>query len=175
MNRAVVSVVITGALCAASPASAGMAEPARPTYQRASASVTAAAAFSSDSVIVNGTRYRPQGRVATPPRLAGKSWAAVDLPTGRILAVHQPRRILAPGSTIKLLTAITALRRVARFPRHRVTQGEAAMICSCAGLLAGRRYARADLLAGLLIPSGNDAAEALAGSDPVVGHDSSAQ
>ncbi len=41
------------------------------------------------------------------------------------------------------------------------------MICSCAGLIAGRRYARSDLLAGLLVPSGNDAAEALAGSDPM--------
>lgn len=169
MNRAVASVVTVTALCAASPASAGRDERARPAYQRASASAAAAsaAASNSDSVIVNGTRFRPRGQVTNPPRVAGKSWAVVDLPTGRILAVHKPRRALAPGSTMKLLTAITAVRRVARFPQHRVTGREAAMICSCAGLVAGRRYARADLLAGLLIPSGNDAAETLAGSDPV--------
>jgi len=102
----------------------------------------------------------------TAPAPIHPFFKTADLPTGRILAVQQPRRVLAPGSTMKLLTAITAVRRVARFPRHRLTQREAAMICSCAGLVAGRRYARTDLLAGLLIPSGNDAAEAFAGSDP---------
>ena len=119
------------------------------------------------AVIKNRTRYRPTVRIPAPPRIAGRSWAAVDLRTGNVLAVHRPRVRLAPGSTMKVLTAITAVRRLAPTPRHRVTRREAGMECSCAGLIAGRRYARRDLLAGLLMPSGNDAAEAIAGSDPV--------
>ncbi len=74
---------------------------------------------------------------------------------------------------MKLLTGITAVRRVARFPRHRVTQREAAMICSCAGLVAGRRYARTDLLAGLLIPPATTPPRHLPVRTRSVGHGSS--
>jgi D-alanyl-D-alanine carboxypeptidase (penicillin-binding protein 5/6) len=71
------------------------------------------------------------------------------------------------ASTIKLLSAITAAREVAAYPRHRVTRREAQPdSCTCAGLKPGRRYTRRALLAGMLLPSGNDAAAALAGSHP---------
>ncbi|MBA3233349.1 MAG: D-alanyl-D-alanine carboxypeptidase, partial [Propionibacteriales bacterium] len=139
------------------------AQPSSPTTVLTPAS----SAAPSSPVIVNGTRYRPTRRVPPPPLVHGRAWAIADLRTGVMLGVHRPRVGLAPGSTIKLLTALTAVRRVARLPRHRATQRESSMICSCAGIIAARRYPRADLLAGTLVPSGNDAAETLAGSDPV--------
>jgi len=71
------------------------------------------------------------------------------------------------ASTIKLLSAVTAARTVMALPDHRVTRREAHPdSCTCAGLKPGRRYTRRALLAGMLLPSGNDAAEALAGSHP---------
>ncbi|GAA2150274.1 hypothetical protein GCM10009844_31030 [Nocardioides koreensis] len=96
-----------------------------------------------------------------------RAWAIADMDTGVLLAVHHHRRWLPQASTIKLLTAVTAADRVPAMPQHRITRAEAhPQFCTCAGLRVGRRYSRAASLTGLLLPSGNDAAEALAGSDP---------
>jgi D-alanyl-D-alanine carboxypeptidase (penicillin-binding protein 5/6) len=116
---------------------------------------------------VHRTRFEPTGRVPAPPRVRLRAWAVADMDSGAVLAVHHPRRHLPQASTIKLLTAVTAARTVAPRPDHRVTRAEAyPESCTCAGLLVHRRYTRAALLTGLLLPSGNDAAEALAGSHP---------
>ena len=117
--------------------------------------------------VVHRTRYRSLGPVTTPPKVRMRSWAIADMDTGVILGTHYPHRHLPQASTIKLLTAVTASHRVAALPRHRITWAEAhPQFCTCAGLRVGRRYSRAALLTGMLLPSGNDAAEALAGSDP---------
>lgn len=123
---------------------------------------------------VNGTTYRPRrtaagtaAKVIRPPKVRARAWVVADLDSGRILATHQHRRPLPQASTIKLLTAVTASGTVAPRPRHRVTWSEAhPEYCSCAGLVVGARYTREALMAGMLLPSGNDAAEALAGSHP---------
>lgn len=115
----------------------------------------------------NGTDFRPRAvRVALPPRLRARSWVVVDLDTGRLLGKHQAREQLPQASTMKLLTALTAVRRIRPGTVHRVTRFETSQTCTCAGLRAGRLYRRDTLLAGMLLPSGNDAAEAVAGSDP---------
>ncbi|HET7691095.1 MAG TPA: serine hydrolase [Nocardioidaceae bacterium] len=119
------------------------------------------------AVRVNGTLYRPEGTVSPPPVVRARAWAVADLETGRLLGIHRAVAELPMASTIKLLNAVTAARTVARFPDHRVTWREAhPEYCSCAGLVVGRRYTREALLAGMLLPSGNDAAEAMAGSHP---------
>jgi D-alanyl-D-alanine carboxypeptidase (penicillin-binding protein 5/6) len=117
--------------------------------------------------VANSTEFRPRrGTVAIPPRVRARAWAVVDLDTGRLLGKHRARTHLPQASTMKLLTALTATRTVSRTARHRVTRYEARQICSCAGLRPGWRYTRDTLLAGMLLPSGNDAAEAVAGSHP---------
>jgi D-alanyl-D-alanine carboxypeptidase len=117
--------------------------------------------------VANRTTFRPgRATVSLPPRLRARSWVVVDLDTGRLLGKNGARRHLPQASTLKLLTAITATRTVNRSVKHRVTRYEAGQICSCARLKAGRRYSRDTLLKGMLLPSGNDAAEALAGSHP---------
>jgi D-alanyl-D-alanine carboxypeptidase (penicillin-binding protein 5/6) len=121
----------------------------------------------SGMIVRHRTTYRPVGHVRRPPAIRARAWAIVDMGTGRILGFHHHRRYLPQASTIKLLTAVTASHRVAVHPRHRVTRAEAhPQYCTCVGLKVGRRYSRAALLAGMLLPSGNDAALALAGSDP---------
>ncbi|MDX6301392.1 MAG: hypothetical protein QOF53_2606 [Nocardioidaceae bacterium] len=117
--------------------------------------------------LVNGTYYRSSRPVSAPPVMKARAWAVADLDSGRIIATHGRHNRLPQASTIKLLTAVTAADRVPRLPSHRITQAEAhPQYCTCAGLVPGERYTRKALLAGMLLPSGNDAAEAIAGSDP---------
>ena len=112
--------------------------------------------------VANRTDFRPRRtEVTLPPRVRGRSWVVVDLDTGRILGKYRSRARL-PGLDDEALTAVTAARTVPVGTAHRVTRFEARQTCSCAGLRPGYRYARDTLLAGML-PSGNDAAEAVAG------------
>ncbi len=142
----------------------------------ATASPTAASAGPATSVVTvvrpplhlaRNTYYRPAGRVPLPPTVTARSWVVADLDTGAILGTHLRHNKLPQASTIKLLTALTAADTVAARPAHRVSRSEAhPASCTCAGLVVGQRYTRTALLAGMLLPSGNDAAEALAGSHP---------
>jgi D-alanyl-D-alanine carboxypeptidase (penicillin-binding protein 5/6) len=117
--------------------------------------------------IANSTEFRPAARtVAVPPRVRARSWVVVDLDTGRLLGKHRARVKLPQASTMKLLSALTATRTIEPTARHKVTRFEASQTCSCAGVKRGRVYLRDTLLAGMLLPSGNDAAEAVAGSHP---------
>jgi D-alanyl-D-alanine carboxypeptidase (penicillin-binding protein 5/6) len=116
--------------------------------------------------VANRTQFRPGATVVLPPRVRARSWVVVDLDSGRLLGKHRARAKLPQASTIKLLTALTATRTVRPGARHRVTRYETSQVCSCAGLRRGRVYARDTLIAGMLLPSGNDAAEAVAGSHP---------
>lgn len=117
--------------------------------------------------VANGTAFRPrQTAVAVPPRVRARSWVVVDLDTGRLLGKHRARAHLPQASTIKLLTALTATRTIRPRATYRVTKYDAAQVCSCSGIRRGRVYTRDTLLAGMLLPSGNDAAEAVAGAHP---------
>lgn len=117
--------------------------------------------------VANRTEFRPRRTsVAIPPRVRARSWAVVDLDTGRLLGSHEARAKLPQASTMKLLTALTAVRTIAPRARHRVTRYETSQTCTCAGLKRGRYYTRNTLLAAMLLPSANDAAEAVAGSHP---------
>ncbi len=120
-----------------------------------------------EQYLTRRTTYRVKGTVRTPPRIKARAWAVVDLDTGNILGRFNHRAHLPQASTIKLLTALTATRKVPAGVRHRVTARELRrVVCSCAGLVRGGKYTRDSMLAGMLLPSGNDAAEALAASHP---------
>ena len=115
--------------------------------------------------VANRTAFRPRRmKVALPPRVRARSWVVVDLKTGRLLGKHNARDQRPQASTMKLLTAVTAARTVNRSRPHKVTRFEAHQMCTCAGLAPGHYYRFQTLMAGMLLPSGNDAAEALAGS-----------
>lgn len=117
--------------------------------------------------VANRTEFRPaRATVALPPPVRAKAWVVVDLDTGRLLGKYRARARLPQASTIKLLTALTATRTIEPGARYRVTGYDTSQVCSCAGLKRGRVYARDTLLKGMLLPSGNDAAEAVAGAHP---------
>ena len=98
---------------------------------------------------------------ATPPRLDAKAWVLIDALDGEVLAAKAADSERMIASTTKMMTAYVAHqlldpREVVRAPRYRASPGE-----SLAGLEGGDRISVRDLLYALLLPSGNDAAEAL--------------
>lgn len=118
--------------------------------------------------VANRTEFMPRRTtvVTVPPRVRARAWVVVDLDTGRLLGRFNHRKWLPQASTLKLLTALTATRTVAPDAKHRVSRYEAKQTCSCVGLKPGRVYSRDALLTGMLLKSGNDAAEAVAGMHP---------
>lgn len=101
-------------------------------------------------------------RKGTPPKLAAKSWILVEQRSGEILASSRPDRRLPMASTTKLMTALIALERLP--PDRVVTVGgyRSDPVESLMGLDPGQRVSVRDLLYGLILLSGNDAAVALA-------------
>jgi serine-type D-Ala-D-Ala carboxypeptidase (penicillin-binding protein 5/6) len=142
--------VVSAALTVASPTAAA------PTRAQAAA-----------PVVAHRTTYRPVDAAAQPPPpVHARAWIVVDMATGAVLGKHRARARLPQASTMKLLTALTAAHRISATRPLRATRLAASTICSCAGVKAGKRYTREMLLKGMLVKSGNDAAEALAGADP---------
>jgi D-alanyl-D-alanine carboxypeptidase len=98
-------------------------------------------------------------RLRHPPR----SGLLFDLDTGRVLWRRDPTRILPIASLTKMMTALVVADRVPPGARVRVTRQALAYRGSGVGLLPrGRSIAVRTMLYGLLLPSGNDAAIALA-------------
>ncbi len=105
----------------------------------------------------------PDGAPAPPEGLSAMSWLVADADSGAVLAAKDPHARHRPASTIKLLTALLAADQL---PPDRVvvaTQADADQEGSRVGLGPGGRYTVRQLLTGLLLASGNDAAHALAG------------
>jgi serine-type D-Ala-D-Ala carboxypeptidase (penicillin-binding protein 5/6) len=130
------------------------------------AAVPSQAQVAATAVVARGTTYRPIGPAKRPPKVQARAWIVVDMATGTVLGKHRSHARLPQASTMKLLTAVTATHRVPAHRPLRATRLAARTICSCAGVIAGKHYTRDMLFGGMLVRSGNDAAEALAGADP---------
>jgi D-alanyl-D-alanine carboxypeptidase (penicillin-binding protein 5/6) len=100
---------------------------------------------------------------AQPPQLPARAWALVDAGDGDVLAAHRPAGSYPIASTTKLMTALVA-RKALRLNETVVAPGyvPTSSAESLLGLEQGERIEVRDLLYGLLLASGNDAAEALA-------------
>jgi serine-type D-Ala-D-Ala carboxypeptidase (penicillin-binding protein 5/6) len=97
-----------------------------------------------------------------PADLPADSWLLVDEGSGDVLAEHDADAARPIASATKLMTAYIVLRRLdldeeVTAPEYAAVPGESLM-----GLRAGEVVSVRDLLYGLLIASGNDAATALA-------------
>ncbi|RAV10378.1 D-alanyl-D-alanine carboxypeptidase [Mycolicibacterium sp. GF69] len=103
----------------------------------------------------------PSGAVALPDGPA-QSWVLADLDSGRILASRNPQEPHPPASTIKALLAMVVLDHLPLNGVIAARPAAADVECSCAGVKAGRTYTVRQLLDGLMLVSGNDAANVLA-------------
>lgn len=119
------------------------------------AAVTAPAAWSQPDV-------QPAGAVVAPPDGPAKAWLVADLDTGQVLASRDPTVSHAPASTIKPLLAMVVLDHLDPNSFARANESHTKVECSCVGLTLGQPYTTTQLLTGLLMVSGNDAANMLA-------------
>jgi D-alanyl-D-alanine carboxypeptidase (penicillin-binding protein 5/6) len=98
-------------------------------------------------------------RFKKPPR----SGLLFDLDTGRVLWRHRPERVLPIASLTKVMTALVAVDRLPDGSTVRITREALNYTGSGVGMFKrGRRIPVDTMLHGLLLPSGNDAAIAIA-------------
>jgi D-alanyl-D-alanine carboxypeptidase (penicillin-binding protein 5/6) len=102
--------------------------------------------------------------LGTAPDPAGPApnWLIADLDSGQVLAEQNGYAVTPPASTIKVLLALVVLDELNLDDAVVATPADTAVECNCVGLKPGRSYTARQLLEGLLLVSGNDAANALA-------------
>jgi len=99
---------------------------------------------------------------AAPPQLTSAAGILIDAASGRVLFAKSAYVRRAPASTTKLLTALVAERAGGLQRTVRVSRQAASVVGSSAHLSAGEVYTLRELLEGMLLRSGNDAAWAIA-------------
>lgn len=113
--------------------------------------------------VVAGPLSAQQAPFFSPgPEVAARSAVLMNAVTGEILFAKEPNLRLPPASTTKVLTALVALDRLDPNARLPVSAQAASVAPSRIGLRAGEMVTMQDLMYGLLLKSGNDAAETLA-------------
>jgi serine-type D-Ala-D-Ala carboxypeptidase (penicillin-binding protein 5/6) len=103
----------------------------------------------------------PAGAPA-PPVVSAAGWVVADLDSGAVLAAHDPHGRQRPASTLKILTTLVVRERLDPDAEVVATPEDVAVDGSRAGIGPGGHYTVRQLLAGLLLNSGNDTAMALA-------------
>ena len=100
-------------------------------------------------------------RAAEAPQTSAESFVLIEAQSGRVLASRNAERELAIASTTKIMTALVAMEE--KSPSETVSVKEKHLKeGSSMYLRAGETLTLEDLLYGLLLPSGNDAAECIA-------------
>jgi D-alanyl-D-alanine carboxypeptidase (penicillin-binding protein 5/6) len=99
------------------------------------------------------------------PKVLATSWVLADLGTGDVLASKSAHLKRPPASTLKTLTAVTLIPRLDPDATYKTVWADVAVEGSRAGLVDNATYRVEDLFYGLLLPSGNDAAHALANAN----------
>ena len=122
-----------------------------------------------DPKVVNAEVLPKKARdpVTGPPIVSAKAWAIGDQTTGQVLFQSQGDERLPIASTTKVMTALVALNLCGNDPKrldeliefsHRADRTGG----TSSGIHAGERISVREIFYGLMLPSGNDAAVALA-------------
>lgn len=113
------------------------------------------------------TKKLPADRLDGPPFVTAKAWAILDGKNGKLIAGFNETEPRALASTTKIMTTMLVLKLADADPKVldeivTFSQRAANTTGSSAKLRAGEKLPVRELLYGLLLPSGNDAAVALA-------------
>jgi D-alanyl-D-alanine carboxypeptidase len=108
-------------------------------------------------------RVLSQPTVPTVPSIKASAAAVVDGRTGELLWGKSPHQAFPPASMTKMMTALVALQS-GQLDQSIISAVDASTMVgdSVMGLRPGERLTLRDLLYGLLVPSGDDAAVAIA-------------
>lgn len=102
---------------------------------------------------------------ADPPSIGAPAAVAIEVSTGDVVFERRADSQRSIASTTKLMTALLAFERTPNLDRRYTVPAYAgAAVESVAGLHAGDRMTMRDLLGAMMLPSGNDAATAIAKS-----------
>jgi len=119
--------------------------------------------------VIGGPALAGTGIIQSPlagaqplPKVNADTWLIADATTGEVLAAKNPHAHVRPASTLKTLTALTLMPVLDRNLVHTATEKDVRVEGSHVGIVSGATYTVWDLWNGLLLPSGNDAATALA-------------
>jgi D-alanyl-D-alanine carboxypeptidase (penicillin-binding protein 5/6) len=109
----------------------------------------------------------PAAQQSAPPNVSAKAWAIADGKTGKVLWGFKETEPRAIASTTKIMTAFLVVQLAEKDPQvldEEIVFSEraAAVPGSSSHLRAGERLPVRELLYGMLLPSGNDAAVAFA-------------
>lgn len=119
------------------------------------------AVLATTAVTASADVAQPLGSAPVPPGPA-PNWLIADLDSGQILAEQNGYAVTPPASTIKVLLALVVLDELSLDDTVVASPADTAVECNCVGIKPGRSYTAHQLLEGLMLVSGNDAANALA-------------
>jgi D-alanyl-D-alanine carboxypeptidase (penicillin-binding protein 5/6) len=102
------------------------------------------------------------GTPTVPGDISADAWVVADLDSGAIIAARDPHGRHRPASVIKVLVAMASLRELNLNKTVDGTPEDAAAEGTRVGVAPGGTYTVDQLLHGLLMHSGNDAAHSLA-------------
>jgi D-alanyl-D-alanine carboxypeptidase len=141
------------------PAAKGSVAPAQTPLQAANGPVAAAPGAHPLTLRASPVAQQVVLRFKQPPR----SGLVFDLDTGEVLWQRLPTRVLPIASLTKMMTALLVVDATRPATKARITRAAVRATGSKVGLLPRGRDVRVEtLLNGLMLPSGNDAAIALA-------------
>lgn len=145
--------------------------------------IAAAVALLTVGLAVNAGTEAPLSKADTDVQQAAGSlpipdgpaqtWIVADMDSGQILAGRDQNAAHPPASTIKVLLALVALDELNLDSTVVADVADIKVECNCVGIRPGHPYTARQLLDGVLLVSGNDAANTLAsmlgGQDAAVG------
>ena len=99
--------------------------------------------------------------VPLPPEVGDGAWLIANADTGEVLATRGPHTAFLPASTLKVLTALVLLPRVAPTRTIDASPEDVAADGTRVGLVAGLPYTADQLYQAMLMSSANDATYAL--------------
>lgn len=102
------------------------------------------------------------GAPPLPADISATGWVLSDLDSGDVIAAKDPHGRYRPASTIKILLALVALEELDLNTTVVATAEDANAEGSAVGIGKGGVYSNFQLMQGLVMASGNDAAHALA-------------
>lgn len=102
------------------------------------------------------------GTPPVPGDISAEAWLVADLDSGAVIAARDPHGRHRPASVIKVLTAMATINELSLDTPVAGTAEDTAAEGTKVGVAPGGNYTIYQLLHGLLMHSGNDAAHALA-------------